>query len=223
MAVVQTLRNAGLLRSARRRTVGAFAAGACGFLLAVAAGSPAQAGVYATNDITAGHIDIVNIECPSSPTLALTTKIGSGTPINPVDMHNYAFVYDDLSTAVTWVPTTGTAGYWKIDIGPATQSSAPWVGFNFEGSCPGSGAVWMSAAGANPGDVRLFNSAGSQVLGTSSGTFTLGSGAHNHFEWRFYAPSKATTAQTYNLYFGFSTSAPLSTQNWLAAKFVIVP
>ncbi|MFV2088554.1 hypothetical protein [Micromonospora sp. LOL_021] len=203
--------------------VATLAAGACGFLLAVASGSPAHAGVYATNDISAGHIDIVNIECPSSPTLALTTKIGSGTPINPVDMHNYAFVYDDVSTAVTWVPTTGTAGYWKIDIGSATQSSAPWVGFNFEGACPGSGAVWMSAAGANPGDVRLFDSAGSQVLGASSGTFTLGSGDHSHFEWRFYAPSKATTPQTYNLYFGFSASAPLSTQNWLAAKFVIVP
>ncbi|MDG4765889.1 hypothetical protein O7632_17540 [Solwaraspora sp. WMMD406] len=179
--------------------------------------------MYATNDIDAGHIDIVNIECPSSPTLALTTKIGSGTPINPVDMHNYAFVYDDSSTAVTWMPTTGTAGYWSIDIGSATQSSAPWVGFNFEGSCPGSGAVWMSAAGANAGDVRLFNAAGSQVLGTGSGTYPLGSGAHTHFEWRFYAPSKATTPQIYNLYFGFSASAPLSTQNWLAAKFVIIP
>ncbi|MFV2103058.1 hypothetical protein [Micromonospora sp. LOL_024] len=223
MTAIRTSKDTSFLARAGRNVVVAIATGVCGSLLALAGGSPAYAGVYATNDITTGHIDIVNIECPSAPTLALTTKIGTGTPVNPTDMHNYAFVYNDVSTAVAWVPTAGTAGYWKVDIGSATQSSAPWVGFNFNSACPGSGAVWMSAAGANPGDVRLYNSVGTQVLGTSSGTYSLGSGDHTHFEWRFFAPSKATSPQTFNLYFGFSTGSPLSTQNWLAAKFVIVP
>ncbi|QOC91030.1 hypothetical protein [Micromonospora craniellae] len=212
------------IRHARRTMI----AGLVGLSVALAVpAGPAAADVYATNDITAGHIDIVNIECPSSPSLALTTKLDSGTPINPTDLHNYAFVHQDAASPyVSWVPTTGTAGYWQVSISSATMGSAPWVGFNFNGSCAGSGNVWLSqASAANPGRVELRNSGGSVALSTAtSATYALVSGQHTHFEWRFYASSKPTTAATYRLYFGFgSNGPPLSTQNWLEAEFVIVP
>ncbi|WP_422771463.1 hypothetical protein ACN28C_33435 [Plantactinospora sp. WMMC1484] len=212
-----------------RRTRRSMLAGFAGLVLAlVAPSAPAFAGVYATNDITSGHIDIVNIECPSSPALALTTKLDSGTPINPTDLHNYAFVYQDASSPyVSWVPTTGTAGYWLVDISSSTMGTAPWVGFNFNGSCAGSGDVWLSPVnGANPGRVELRNSGGSVVLSTnSSAEYALSSGQHTHFAWRFYASAKPTIAATYRLYFGFGpdNGTPMSTQNYLEAEFVIVP
>ncbi|MDG4795600.1 hypothetical protein [Micromonospora sp. WMMD1082] len=212
-----------------RRARRSMFAGLAGLVLALAASAPASAGVYATNDITSGHIDIVNIECPSSPSLALTTKLDSGTPINPTDLHNYAFVYQDASSSyVSWVPTAGSAGYWLVDISSSTMYTAPWVGFNFNGSCAGSGDVWLSSASsANPGRVELRNSGGSVILNTAlpSLEYALASGQHTHFQWRFYASSKPTAAATYQLYFGYGNDngAPLSTQNYLQAKFVIVP
>lgn len=215
-------------RRTPRRSIAATVATAVAALALVFSGTTAaHAGVYATNDITSGHIDIANIICPTgSSNRALTAQIDPNPPVYPADMHNYAFVYNDTSSAVTWVPTTGTAGYWRIAAASSTQSTAPWVGFNFDTGCGAAGEVWISHNGSNPGTVALYQG-GSLALQTVSGSeYPLAAGDHEHFEWRFYAPSKPTTPATYNLNVGFDVlpgNAALVTANTLQAKFVIIP
>ncbi|MGO1506723.1 MAG: hypothetical protein ACTHW5_01610 [Microbacterium sp.] len=180
---------------------------------------------HAVTNVTSGHIDLVNIICPTgSGNLQLTTQLNSGSPIPAADMDDYVFLYDEDSDYVTWVPTPGGtyAGYWEVSRAFATSADTPWVGYNYSSGCSGSGSVYLSFADtSDTREVQLIDQYNTvQTTNPFTGSYPISPGDHEHFEWRFYANSSALPAE-YELSFAFSGSS-LITQNYLTTTFKIV-
>jgi len=180
------------------------AAGALATVLGVGtfAALGAAPALAAGGSITAGHVDVVEIDCDLGPGGVPQLEVGShidGNPfgsdhVDPADVGDYTF---------DWTYDGSLVGYgdgaYAIDVPELSESVAPYVGFAYdeEHNCDGVSApdltVELTKVGgsANSTSTVGFDGSGSQVLAAGGPAMTLSQGSHLHGAWRL-----GTSAET---------------------------